>query len=81
MDIKSTVFLVKPGFSQPTEFYEVKFELVEKHHNATMKEIGERLDKLDIKHIIVENDYPNFIDYIKSKFLVSRILKRNVKNN
>lgn len=75
----SKLYYIEPGFSEPTRIYKIKLELLEELHGATMGDVAERLDQLGVVHVVVDNSQPNFIDYVKSKFLVKRVLRRATK--
>ena len=75
------VILVRPGFSEPTYLYEVKLVLVEILNGATMGDVAERLDEMGVTRVIIDNSYPNVIDYIKAKFYVNQILRRKLKES
>jgi len=70
------IYLVEPGFYEPTVIYKVTLKQVAKIDRATAEEVTAKLDDLGAWELVVDAGNASFIDQIKTKFLVHKILRR-----
>ena len=72
----SKMYYVEPGFVEPTVIYEIQLVKIHELHGATVNDVNEELDKLGATKVVIDNANPHFIDRIKTRRFVHKLMRR-----
>lgn len=69
------MFYIEPGFTEPTRIYEITLKEVSQIE-GTVEQINDELDRLGARQVVIDNANPHFIDRIKTRRFVSKLMRR-----
>lgn len=75
----SKIYLLEPGFVEPSVIYEVQLKEVARLEKATVDEVCNKLDSLGAKRIIIDEGYPNIFERIRIHFFAKQVVRRPLK--
>jgi hypothetical protein len=75
----SKLFLLEPGFVEPSVIYEVQLKEVARLERATVDDICNELDRLNVQQVVIDAGYPPLIERVGRHFMVKKIMRRPPK--
>ncbi len=69
------LYLYKPGFLEDSIIYELVPKEVARLKQATIEQVGDRMDELGIHQVVVDVAFPTVIDRIKLRRHVKKLLR------
>lgn len=71
----SKLYLYEPGFVEDSVIYEIKLKEVARLKQATLQEVGDKMDELGVQKVVIDAVHPTVIERIKLRRHVKQLFR------